>query len=99
MNQIVTNHPKPEPQLPLLPPELMELFKIRLDRLDEAEQSLIVLAAIEAIADFAAGECADFSASTDVGMASANQRADTYVATFSVTLKRALLEQFSPKVF
>lgn len=99
MTQIVTNHPKPELEMPQLPPELMELFKIRMDRLDEAEQSLIVLAAIEAIADFAAGECADFSASTDVGMTSANQRADTYVATFSVIIKRALLDQFSPKVF
>jgi len=99
MNQFIINHSAPEAETPQLPPEVMELFKIKLDRLEESEQSLIVLAAIEAIAVFAAGECADFSASTDVGLTNANQRADTYVATFGVNIKRALLEQFSPKVF
>jgi len=99
MNVFVANHPNPELKMPQLPPEVMEMFKIRMDRLEESEQSLIVLAAIEALATFAAGECADFSADTDVGLISANQRADTYVSVFAVNLKRALLEQFSPKVF
>jgi len=99
MNLPTVDRPKPELNMPALPPEILEMFHIRLDRMEEAEQSLIVLAAIEALADFAAGECADFAASTDVGLTSTNQRADTYVATFAVTLKRALLEQFRPKVF
>lgn len=74
--------------------EIMDSLSVKFDRLEKVERSIVVLAAIEAVAAFTAMECTDFAIKNGTGLGEVNNRADTYVAVMAANIKRALLEQF-----